>query len=114
PDEIEWLIEAEPAVAARMLRCLAAALAARNAVQPLGAGATPEVPTEVEEPSALARLADTCQEAKRQLAAMGPAPEEGSAFWARERIPAVATIYRPVLRALAGLLDSASPSERPR
>jgi SAM-dependent methyltransferase len=60
----------------------------------------------------VARLAQACAEVREALEALGPAPEEGAAFWARERVPAVATAYRPILRALAGLIDRADPAER--
>ncbi len=111
-DEVEWLIEAEPAVAARLMRALAAAVAARNFDLPVGAGAQPEAATPKHEPTGMARLVEACADARRSLEKLGPAPEEGAAFWARERIPAVATAYRPVLRALAGLLDPAPAAER--
>ena len=110
--DIDWLIEAEPAAAARLLQCLATALAARNVRLPVGADAQPELRLERPQPSALARLAEACRDARKALERLGPAPEEGAAFWARERIPAVATAYRPVLRALAGMVEGAPPSER--
>jgi CRP-like cAMP-binding protein len=114
PKELDWLIEAEPSVAARLLRCLSAALASRDADLPVGAGALPDLPTPREEPSALARLAEACQEARKALESLGVPPEEGTAYWARERIPAVATAYRPILRALAGMLDGFVAEERAR
>jgi hypothetical protein len=46
------------------------------------------------------------------MEALGTPPEEAPAYWARERIPAVATAYRPVLRALAALLDGTPADER--
>jgi extracellular factor (EF) 3-hydroxypalmitic acid methyl ester biosynthesis protein len=110
--ELDWLVEAEPAVAARLMRCLVTALAARNVDAPVGAGAVPEAPPRRQEPSALTRLSEACLEARKALEALGPAPEDGSAYWARERIPAVATHYRPVLRALAGLLQGVTGAER--
>jgi hypothetical protein len=110
--ELDWLVEAEPAVAARLMRCLAAGLAARNLGLPVGAGAVPETPAARQEPSGLVKLAEACREAREALLQMGPPPEEGAAFWARERIPAVATAYRPVLRALAGLLEDTTGQER--
>jgi extracellular factor (EF) 3-hydroxypalmitic acid methyl ester biosynthesis protein len=112
PSELDWLIEAEPAVAARLLRALATALAGRTAALPVGAGALPEPPPPREEPTGIARLAQACHEAREALEGMGPPPDEGTAYWARERIPAVATAYRPVLRALAGLLEGTSGAER--
>lgn len=108
---LDWLMEAEPAVAARLMRALSSALAARNLNLPVGAGAVQEVP-ERKEPSGFERFSQACQEARAALEAMGPMPEEGQAYWARERIPAVATAYRPMLRTLAGLLDGASAQER--
>lgn len=110
--ELDWLVGAEPAVAARLLRAVAAALAARNVSEPVGSAALPEPPAPRPETSALSRLAEACHACKEALEAMGPAPEEGAAFWARERIPAVATAYRPVLRALAGLVEGAARSDR--
>lgn len=112
PSDLDWLIEAEPAVAARVLRALASALAARNVNVPAGAGATPEPVAALSPASPLSRFAAACHEAREALERLGDAPEEGQAFWARERIPAVATAYRPVLKALAGLLEQSSPSER--
>lgn len=110
--ELDWLTEAEPGVASRLTRALAGALAARNLAEPVGAGALPEPATPKAQPSGLSRLTEACAEARRALESLGPAPEEAPAYWARERIPAVATAYRPVLRALAGLLDGLPPSER--
>ena len=110
--ELDWLTEAEPAVASRLTRALAGALAARNLAEPVGAGALPEPIVPKAQPSGLSRLTEACAEARRALEALGPAPEEAPAYWARERIPAVATAYRPVLRALAGLLDGLPPDER--
>jgi CRP-like cAMP-binding protein/SAM-dependent methyltransferase len=110
--ELDWLTEADPAVAARVGRALAYALAARNVTSPVGAGAKSEAPVPREEPTGLSRLADAIGKAREALEALGPAPEEGSAFWARERIPAVATAYRPVLKALAGLLDGVAGPDR--
>lgn len=112
--EVEWLIDAEPATGARLMRALAAALAARNVDRPVGVGALPEPPAPREQPSALARLVEACRETQDSLAALGEPPEEGAAFWARERIPAVSTAYRPVLRALSGILDDAPPADRGR
>jgi CRP-like cAMP-binding protein len=112
--ELEWLTDAEPAVAARVGRALASALAGRNKSMTLGAGAVPEAPPKKEEPTGLSRLADACREAREALEGLGPPPEEGTAYWARERIPAVSTAYRPVLRALAGLLEGAAGAERRR
>jgi len=113
PKDLDWLIEAEPGAGARLMRALAAALAARNLELPVGAGALRDAPPARQEPTALARLAEACREARGALNALGTPPEEASSHWARERIPAVATAYRPVLRALAGLLGDASPAERP-
>src|SRR5437764_581713 len=87
--DLDWLTEAEPAIAARVLRALASALAARNLNLPVGAGALPEAPGRAE-PSGLARFAEACRDTRAALEAMGPAPEDGQAYWARERIPAVA------------------------
>ncbi len=115
PQELDWLTEAEPAVAARLLRCLAGAVAARNVNLPPGAGAQPAPPAQPrEEPSVLARLSEACAKARASLEEMGPAPEEAPSAWARERIPAVASIYRPVLRALAAAVESAPSGERER
>jgi len=110
--EMDWLTGAQPAAAARLMRAIGAALAARNLGSPVGVSAQPAPVVRRPEPAPLSRLADACRECRAALAAMGPAPEEGAAFWARERIPAVATAYRPVLRALAGMLDAAAPAER--
>lgn len=112
--ELEWLINAEPAVAARLLRAVSAALAARNVSAPVGSSALPDPPKPREEMSGVSRLAEACHACKEALEAMGPPPEDGAAFWARERIPAVATAYRPVLRALAGLVEGAPANERER
>ncbi len=112
--DLDWLVEAEPASAARLVRALATALAWRNLKTPVGAGAVPASEVRLEEPSGLALLYEACREVQKALNAMGPAPDEGQAFWARERIPAVATAYRPVLRALASLLDNADPLDRER
>jgi SAM-dependent methyltransferase len=114
PKEVDWLTNAEPAVAARLLRALSAAVAARNLEQQPGAGAAPEALPTRPEPTGLSRLAEACAEAREALEALGDAPEEGAAFWARERIPAVATAYRPVLRALAAVLEGAAGAERER
>jgi extracellular factor (EF) 3-hydroxypalmitic acid methyl ester biosynthesis protein len=111
--ELDWLTEAEPAVAARVMRAIGAALAARNVGSPVGVSAQPAPAVRRPEPAPLSRLAEACHECRAALDAMGPAPEDGAAFWARERIPAVATAYRPVLRALAAMLDPAPPAERP-
>ena len=110
--ELDWLGEAEPGVAARVARALAYALAARNVTAPVGAGATIEMPVRREEPTGIARLTEALAKTREALEAFGPAPEDGSAFWARERIPAVATAYRPVLQALAGLLQGAPEPDR--
>jgi extracellular factor (EF) 3-hydroxypalmitic acid methyl ester biosynthesis protein len=113
-EEIDWLTQAEPGTAARLLRALAAALAARNVSAPPGAGATPEPPSRHEEPSTFSRFADSIREARAALEELGPEPEDGAAYWARERIPAVSTAYRPVLKALSALVDGAQGSERER
>lgn len=110
--ELEWLIEAQPAVAARLSQALVYALAARNIAEPLGAGAVVEVPVEPETPTGLTRLKDACSRAREALEALGPAPEEGAIHWARERVSAVATAYRPVLQTLAALLKGTSGAER--
>jgi len=110
--ELDWLTEAEPAVAARLTRALVSALAARNVTDPVGAGATVDLPVTRPEPSGLTRLVEACAAARETLEEMGAPPEDGPAFWARERIPAVATAYRPVLRALAGLLEGTAGEER--
>lgn len=110
--EIDWLIGAEPTVAARLLKAVGAALAARNVSSPVGAAALPDPPRPREEISAATRLAEACHACREALEAMGPAPEDGAAFWARERIPAVATAYRPVLRALAAMVEGAPAGER--
>jgi hypothetical protein len=112
PKEIDWLTEAEPAVAARLLKSLAAALAGRNVEMPVGAGALPQPAEPAPEPSGLGRVAEACREARKALLKLGAPPEEAPAFWARERIPAVATAYRPVLRAMAALLEGAAAGER--
>jgi SAM-dependent methyltransferase len=57
-------------------------------------------------------LTDACLRAREALEALGPAPEEGAAHWARERISAVATAYRPVLQALSGLVKGSGGPER--
>jgi SAM-dependent methyltransferase len=115
PQELDWLISAEPAVAARLARALAAALAARSVGAPIGAGAMPAAPVPAQvKPTGLTALNEAVVEAGKALTALGDAPEEGSAYWARERIPAVATAYRPVLKALAALLDGSVGSERHR
>lgn len=110
--ELDWLIDAEPAVAARLCRALACALAARNLDVPVGAGALPQPAQARSESGGINRLAEACRETREALEQLGPAPDEGRAYWSRERIPAVATAYRPILRALAGFLDSAAPGER--
>lgn len=111
--ELDWLTGAEPAVAARLLRTLAAAVAARNVNLPLGAGAQPAPPAPArQEPTALNRLTEACGKAREALEELGQAPEESPAAWARERIPAVASLYRPVLRALASVIGEAAPAER--
>jgi CRP-like cAMP-binding protein len=110
--ELDWLTEAEPGVAARLTRALVSALAARNVTDPVGAGATVEVPAVRQAPTGLTRLVEACASARDALEEMGTPPEEGASFWARERIPAVATAYRPVLRALAGLLEGSAGEER--
>jgi len=112
PKELDWLIEAEPTVAARLLRSLMAAVAARNVDAPVGAGALPQPAEPSAEPSGLTRLAEACREARKTLLKMGAPPEESQAYWARERIPAVATAYRPVLRALAALLEGVPGTDR--
>jgi extracellular factor (EF) 3-hydroxypalmitic acid methyl ester biosynthesis protein len=112
PDELDWLSEAEPAVAARLARTLAAALAARNVDLPVGAGAVPAAPPSAPESSGMGQLVQACREARDALRALGTPPEDGASFWARERIPAVATAYRPVLKALAALVDGADPGTR--
>lgn len=113
PAEIEWLTEADPAVAARLMRAVAATVAARN-LNLLGGGALalPKNSPAGEAPGAFSRFSEACREAREALLALGPAPEESSVYWSRERIPAVATVYRPVLRALAGFLDDSSSGER--
>ena len=112
PAELEWLTEAEPAAAARLARTVAGAVVARHLSLGGGAQSLPQSAPVVETPGAFTRLADACREAREALLAMGPAPEESPAYWARERIPAVATLYRPVLRALAAYIDDAQPVER--
>ncbi|MFN3650795.1 MAG: cyclic nucleotide-binding domain-containing protein [Armatimonadota bacterium] len=112
PADLDWLTETEPTVAARLTRALAAAVAARNADVPVGAGALPESAEARTQPTALQQLSAACSEARAALEKLGDAPEEGQSFWARERIPAVATAYRPVLRALAGLLENAPAVDR--
>lgn len=114
PRELLWLEDAEPGIAARVSRTLASALAARNLALPSGAGAQPAVEAPRETPSDLARFAEACGEARAALDALDAAPEDGAAFWARERIPAVSTAYRPVLRALASLINGAAGAERER
>lgn len=110
--ELDWLTEAEPATAARLMRALAAALAARSLGEPVGAGAQPAVVSEKPQPGPLVRLTEACAEARRALEQLGELPEDSPSYWARERIPAVATAYRPVLRALAALLDGARGVDR--
>src|SRR5206468_994699 len=83
PRELDWLTEAEPAVSARLIRALAAGLAARTFDLPVGAGAVQEQSAARQETSGLARLAEACRETRRALEALGAVPEEGAAHWAR-------------------------------
>lgn len=113
--DVEWLIDAEPSVAARLLRCLAAAVAARNVDVPPGAGAEPVRPVEpVSAPNLLADVTAACHAAREGLDALGPPPEDAPAAWARERIPSVSAVYRPVLKALASAIGQSSPADRAR
>lgn len=110
--ELEWLIEAQPGVGGRLAQALVYALAARNIAEPLGAGAVVEIPATPEPSTHLSILTDACLRAREALEALGPAPEEGAVHWARERISAVATAYRPVLQALSGLVKGSGGPER--
>jgi len=110
--ELEWLIEGQPGVGGRLAQALVYALAARNIAEPLGAGAVVDTPPPAEPSTDLSVLTDACHRAREALEALGQAPEEASVYWARERISAVATAYRPVLQALSGLLKGSVGPER--
>jgi extracellular factor (EF) 3-hydroxypalmitic acid methyl ester biosynthesis protein len=111
--DLDWLIEVEAATAARLMRALAAGLSARTVQLPVGAGAQPDTQPQRSHPSRAAQFLTACKDARTALEALGEPPEDGAAFWARERIPAVSTAYRPVLKALSALLGTADPAERP-
>ncbi len=111
-DELDWLMEAQPVVAVHLLRALSAGLAGRSVRDPVGAGAFPDVEAPRPRSAGLTQVVEACRQAEVDLGFLGQAPEEGAARWARERIPKVAGIYRPVLRAVAALLDHAPPGER--
>ncbi|MBM3457459.1 MAG: cyclic nucleotide-binding domain-containing protein, partial [Armatimonadetes bacterium] len=111
-DELDWLVEAQPGVAARLLRALAAGLAARTVHEPIGAGALPAADPAVPRATGWESLAEACRDAEAELGGLGQAPEEGAARWARERIPKVAGILRPVMRAVAAVVEGSAPGAR--
>lgn len=112
PAELDWLIEARPTVAARLLKALAAGLASRTIGQPLGAGAVHPVTHVAPQSGGLSRLAAACREARIALAGLGTPPDDDQVQWTRERIPAVSSTYRPVLRAVAAYVEDTTGDER--